>query len=96
MDITTRTKIDAIWQGMWDNGMADAKTNITQITYLLFIKMLDDAQLKKEANANAFGIKVKNPTFKEGVYIQNDEITVTYEDLRWHNFVHYSTEKCIP
>lgn len=36
MDITTRTKIDAIWQGMWDNGMADAKTNITQITYLLF------------------------------------------------------------
>ncbi len=93
MDITTRTKIDAIWQGMWDNGMADAKTNITQITYLLFIKMLDDAQLKKEANANAFGIKVKNPTFKEGVYIQNDEITVTYEDLRWHNFVHYSTEK---
>ena len=40
--ITTRTKIDAIWQGMWDNGMADAKTNITQITYLLFIKMLDD------------------------------------------------------
>ena len=93
MDITTRTKIDAIWQGMWDNGMADAKTNITQITYLLFIKMLDDAQLKKEANANAFGIKVKNPTFKEGIYIQNDEITITYEDLRWHNFVHYSTEK---
>ena len=40
MDITTRTKIDAIWQGMWDNGMADAKTNITQITYLLFIILL--------------------------------------------------------
>lgn len=93
MDITTRTKIDAIWQGMWDNGMADPKTNITQITYLLFIKMLDDAQIKKESNANAFGIKVRNPTFKEGIYFQNDEIIVTYEDLRWHNFVHYSTEK---
>lgn len=93
MDINTRTKIDAIWQGMWDNGMADAKTNITQITYLLFIKMLDDAQIKKEANANAFGAKVHNPTFKEGVYIQNSDITVSYDDLRWHNFVHYSTEK---
>lgn len=89
MDINTRTKIDAIWQGMWDNGMADAKTNITQITYLLFIKMLDDAQIKKEANANAFGVKVKNPTFKEGIYADD----ITYEDLRWHNFVHFDTEK---
>ena len=32
VDSETKRKIDAIWQGMWDNGMADAKTNITQIT----------------------------------------------------------------
>lgn len=93
MDQTTKQKIDKIWQGMWDNGMADAKTNITQITYLLFIKMLDDLQIKKEAAANALGAKVKNPTFKEGIYFQSDEVTVTYEDLRWHNFVHYSTDR---
>lgn len=93
MDITTRTKIDAIWQGMWDNGMADAKTNIMQITYLLFIKMLDDAQIKKEAAANAFKTKVKNPTFKDGIYYSDPNITVTYEDLRWHNFVHYDTNR---
>lgn len=99
IDITTRTKVDAIWQGMWDNSMADAKTNITQITYLLFIKMLDDAQIKKEANANAFGVKVKNPTFPEGIYAEEKDEngtvieTIAYEDLRWHNFVHFSTEK---
>jgi len=98
MDITTRNKIDAIWQGMWDNGMADAKTNITQITYLLFIKMLDDAQIKKEANANAFKVKLKNPTFPEGVYAEDKDesgnvTAITYEDLRWHNFVTYDTER---
>lgn len=98
MDITTRNKIDAIWQGMWDNGMADAKTNITQITYLLFIKMLDDAQIKKEANANAFKVKLKNPTFPEGVYAEEkdengDVVVITYEDLRWHKFVTYDTER---
>lgn len=89
MDANTRNKIDAIWQGMWDNGMADAKTNITQITYLLFIKMLDDNQIKKEKNANAFHTAVKNPTFKDGIYLDD----VSYEDLRWHNFVFFDTEK---
>lgn len=94
MDATTRKKVDAIWQGMWDNSMADAKTNITQITYLLFIKMLDDAQIKKERNANKFTAQglyteVKNPTFKKGLYLDD----VTYEDLRWHNFVHFDTDR---
>lgn len=99
MDAITRSKIDAIWQGMWNNGMADPKTNITQITYLLFIKMLDDNQIKKEKNANAFHTKVANPTFKDGVYkqVKDDEgnitMTVTYEDLRWHNFAHFETNK---
>lgn len=96
MDSETKRKIDAIWQGMWDNGMADAKTNITQITYLLFIKMLDDAQLKKEKNANALKTKVQNPTFKEGVFDHDGEVLnddITYEDLRWHNFVHFDNAK---
>ena len=96
MDSETKKKIDAIWQGMWDNGMADAKTNITQITYLLFIKMLDDAQLKKEKNANALKTKVQNPTFKEGVFEYDSEVLnsdITYEDLRWHNFVHFDNAK---
>ena len=99
MDANTRSKIDAIWQGMWNNGMADPKTNITQITYLLFIKMLDDNQIKKEKNANAFHTKVENPTFKDGDYkiIRDDEgkiiDKVTYEDLRWHNFVRFETDK---
>ena len=99
MDIETRTKIDNIWQGMWDNSMADAKTNITQITYLLFIKMLDDVQLKKEANANAFHTKLLNPTFPDGIYKtlkdENNNVIekINYSDLRWHNFVNFSTEK---
>ena len=61
--------------------------------------MLDDAQIKKEANANAFGVKIKNPTFPEGTFAEDKDEdgnvidAVAYEDLRWHNFVHFSTEK---
>ena len=99
MDINTRNKINAIWDGMWNNQMADAKTNITQIIYLLYIKMLDDAQIKKEGNAKLFSQKVKNPIFKEGIYktVKNEEgqviEEVSYEDLRWHNFIHFETNK---
>ena len=100
MDTNIKNKIDGIWQGMYNNGMSDAKTNITQITYLFFIKMLDDNQLKREANANAFGVAVSNPTFPKGIYIKDakDEEgnligDISYDDLRWHNFVLYSTDK---
>lgn len=99
MDVITRNKINAIWDGMWNNQMADAKTNLTQIIYLLYIKMLDDAQIKKEGNAKLFSQKVKNPVFKEGTYktVKDEEGNVveeiSYEDLRWHNFVHFETNK---
>ena len=100
MDTNIKNKIDGIWQGMYNNGMSDAKTNITQITYLFFIKMLDDNQLKREANANAFGVTVSNPTFPKGIYIKDakDEEgnligDISYDDLRWHNFVLFSTDK---
>ena len=99
MDVITRNKINAIWDGMWNNQMADAKTNLTQIIYLLYIKMLDDAQIKKEGNAKLFSQKVKNPVFKEGIYktVKDEEGNVveeiSYEDLRWHNFVHFETNK---
>lgn len=98
MDANVKNKIDKIWQGMYDNGMSDAKTNITQITYLFFIKMLDDIQLKKEATANIFKTEVANPTFPKGTYIKKDENgtvvdSINFEDLRWHNFSHFSTDR---
>ena len=99
MDVITRNKINAIWDGMWNNQMADAKTNLTQIIYLLYIKMLDDNQLKKEADAKRFKVEIKNPTFKTGKYKEakddNGEVieVISYEDLRWHNFVRFPTEK---
>ncbi len=95
MDSKTRTKIDNVWQGMWNNQMADPKTNILQITYLLFIKMLDEQQIKKERNAIGFGVTVRDPLFKTGVKYADDVVygEIKYDDLRWQNFAHFDTEK---
>ena len=63
------------------------------MTYLFFMKMLDDAQRTKEANANAFGVAVKEPTFKEGNW-HNPETDkdVPYKSLRWHVFKNTEAE----
>jgi type I restriction enzyme M protein len=60
---------------------------LEQMTYLFFMKMLDDAQTKKEAEANILGVSVPNPTFKEGMWHNPDtDADVPYNNLRWHVF----------
>ena len=57
------------------------------MTYMLFMKMLDDAQKTKEANANIMGVAVKDPTFREGMWHNPDiDKDVPYETLRWRVF----------
>ncbi len=82
-----KNRIDGIWDTFWTGGITNSLTILEQMTYLFFMKMLDDAQRTKEANANAFGVAVKDPTFKEGVW-HNPETDrdVNYNDLRWSVF----------
>ena len=58
-----KTQIDNIWDTFWTGGITNSITILEQMTYLFFMKMLDDAQLVKEANAALLGVKVKDPVF---------------------------------
>lgn len=88
-----KTRIDQIWDTFWTGGITNSITILEQMTYLFFMKMLDDAQTTKEANANAFGVAVKDPTFKEGVWHNPDsDKDVAYENLRWHVFINKEPE----
>ena len=82
-----KNQIDSIWDIFWTGGITNSITILEQMTYLFFMKMLDDAQRTKEANANAFHVAVKNPTFKEGAW-HNPETDkdIDYNDLRWSVF----------
>ena len=82
-----KNRIDAIWDTYWVGGITNPMSVLEQMTYLFFMKMLDDAQLKKEAEANILGVKVPNPTFKEGMWHNPDtDADVPYNNLRWHVF----------
>ncbi len=82
-----KNKIDQIWDTFFTSGITNPITVLEQMTYLFFMKMLDDAQLKKEATANTFGVEVKNPTFPKGDWLNPEtKISVPYESLRWNVF----------
>ncbi len=88
-----KTRIDQIWDTFWTGGITNSITILEQMTYLFFMKMLDDAQRTKEVNANAFGVAVTNATFKEGAW-HNPETDrdVPYENLRWNVFKNKESE----
>lgn len=46
-----KSKIDQLWNKFWSGGISNPLTAIEQITYLLFMKKLDDNDQKKQADA---------------------------------------------
>ena len=54
MDTEIRNKIDRIWEYFWTGGITNPLSVIEQITYLLFIKGLDDIEIKKEKDLTVF------------------------------------------
>ena len=78
-----KTRIDQIWDTFWTGGVTNSITILEQMTYLFFMKMLDDAQRTKEANASVFGATVQDPTFKEGMWHNPDtDRDVPYSEWR--------------
>jgi hypothetical protein len=46
-----RNQIDSIWNDFWSGGVSNPLSVIEQITYLLFVKRLDDLQTLEERKA---------------------------------------------
>ena len=90
-----KNRIDQIWDTFWTGGITNSLTILEQMTYLFFMKMLDDAQLKREATAGLFGGKIDNPTFRSGESWHNPETDrdVPYDTLRWNIFKDYEASK---
>ena len=50
-----KNKIDKIWTDIWAGGITNPLTVIEQITYLMFIRSLDEKELEQEEFANMTG-----------------------------------------
>ncbi len=80
-----RNQVDQIWNAFWSGGVSNPLSVIEQITYLLFIKRLDDLQTLEESKAEALGIAIERRIFPEGT----DDKGRSYADLRWSRFKNF-------
>jgi type I restriction enzyme M protein len=83
-----RNQIDRIWDAFWSGGIANPVEVIEQITYLLFLKRLDEVQELEERKAARLGKPVERRIFPEG----KDEKKLPYEDYRWKRFKNASPD----
>ena len=89
-----KNRIDGIWDAFWTGGITNSITILEQMTYLFFMKMLDDAQLKKEATASVFGVEISDPVFGKDMWHNPDtDKDVPFESLRWNVFKNYEPTK---
>jgi type I restriction enzyme M protein len=67
-------KVDRVWDAFWSGGISNPLEVIEQITYLLFIRRLDDLETLAERKARASGM-AEELRFRAG-----------QQDLRWSRF----------
>ena len=77
-----RSQIDSIWNDFWSGGVSNPLSVIEQITYLLFIKRLDELHTVEEKKASQLKIPMERRIFPKG----KDDKGRSYEDLRWSRF----------
>jgi type I restriction enzyme M protein len=77
-----KNQIDGIWNDFWSGGVSNPLSVMEQITYLLFIRRLDELQSVEEAKAQGTGKPMERRIFPEG----NDPRELPYDRLRWSRF----------
>jgi type I restriction enzyme M protein len=56
-----RNQIDRIWDAFWAGGIANPLEVIEQITYLLFLKRLDELHTAEENKAHRLKTAIEKP-----------------------------------
>ena len=78
-----RSKIDQVWNAFWAGGIANPLEVIEQITHLLFMRGLDDAEQLEENRATRTSQPMRRRIFPEGKDGIGEGGGVAYADMRW-------------
>ncbi len=81
-----KSQIDRIWDAFWSGGISNPLEVIEQITYLLFLRRLDDLHTLEE-NKSA---RLKKPMERRVFLKGKDPKGRAYDDMRWSRFKHFA------
>ena len=81
-----RNQVDRIWDAFWSGGISNPLEVIEQITYLLFLRRLDDLHTLEENKSARLKKPMERRVFPGG----KDSRKRPYEDLRWSRFKHFA------
>ena len=81
-----RGQVDRIWDAFWSGGISNPLEVIEQITYLLFLRRLDDLHTLEENKA----ARLKTPSGRRVFPDGKDTRGRAYDDLRWSRFKHFA------
>lgn len=82
-----KSKVNDLWQKFWSGGLTNPIDAIQQITYLLFMKQLDENDQKRQGDAEFLGTDYKS-IFAGQFYLPGEDSDkgIAKEELRWKNF----------
>jgi len=94
-----RNKVAALWDKFWSGGISNPLNAIEQITYLLFMKQLDETDMRKVSNADFLNEKYTSifsgKFFPPGVDNNDEKNAVEKETLRWSYFTRMPGEEML-
>ena len=82
-----KSKIDSVWNDFWSGGISNPLEVMEQLTYLLFIKGLDEKQTLAENKAHRTGKPIEDPIFPDGDFTpEGMAASRPYSELGWSRF----------
>ncbi len=98
-----RSKIEQLWNKFWSGGISNPLTAIEQITYLLFMKRLDELDLKQQQDAEFVGDDFTSrfagfwgsPEHRDKKAEERELYQIEKRTLRWSEFKRMPAEKML-
>ena len=75
-------QIDRVWAAIWAGGISNPLEVVEQLTYLLFMRRLDEMQTLEENKGARLNKPIERNIFPAG----NDAKGRSFQDLRWSRF----------
>src|SRR5580765_3749827 len=80
-DTTLRSAVETLWDKLWSGGLANPLDAIEQLSFLLFLKRLDEREQEAERSAKRRGKKFE-PAFEDPT-------------LRWSHWTQLPAEQAL-